>query len=52
MAKKPDLDAQTLRIMARMVRMPPKPHDEMKLGKSKGKKKASPKRKTKKRESA
>jgi hypothetical protein len=37
-------------IMAAMVRMPPKPHEEMKLGKSKtkGKKKASraPKPKT------
>jgi hypothetical protein len=33
MAKKPDLDEATLRVMARMVRMPPKPHDEMKVGK-------------------
>jgi hypothetical protein len=34
-AKKPDLDEATLQIMGRMVRMPPKPHDEMKIGKGK-----------------
>lgn len=33
MAKKPNLDEPTLRIMERMVRMPPKPHGEMKVGK-------------------
>jgi hypothetical protein len=30
---KPDLDEPTLRIMERMVNTPPKPHEEMKLGK-------------------
>jgi hypothetical protein len=40
-AKKPDLDESTLRIMERMVNMPPKPHDEMKIGKRSGKKKQS-----------
>jgi hypothetical protein len=30
--KKPDLDEATLRIMERMMKMPPKPHDEMKIG--------------------
>ena len=39
----PDIATQ---IMAAMVRMPPKPHDEMKLGKRKAKAKpsASPKK--------
>jgi len=40
------------RIMGALVRMPPKPHDQMKLGKRIGKKKTSPKSKAKKRESA
>jgi hypothetical protein len=31
--KPPDI---ATKIMAAMVRMPPKPHEEMKLGKSKG----------------
>jgi hypothetical protein len=36
------------RIMAALVRMPPKPHDQMKLGKPRGKKAKSPaKRKAK-----
>lgn len=43
-APKPDLDDATLRIMKRMVNMPPKPHEEMKLGKPTGKRKVSPKR--------
>jgi hypothetical protein len=30
--------------LLRMLKTPPKPHSEMKLGKSKGKKKKSPKR--------
>lgn len=42
MAKKPDLDEPTLRIMERMVNMPPKPHDEMKIGKPKAKRVESP----------
>jgi hypothetical protein len=47
MAKRPaGIDQATLRVMERMVRMPPKPHDEMKLGKKpNAKKKPSPKRK-------
>jgi hypothetical protein len=32
MARKPDLDEQTVRIAEQMLRMPPKPHDDMKLG--------------------
>jgi hypothetical protein len=33
-SKKPaDLDETTLRIAERMLRMPPKPHSEMKIGK-------------------
>ena len=49
MAKKPDLDETTLRIMERMVRMPPKPHEEMKLGKRKASRaKTASKRKQKK----
>jgi hypothetical protein len=36
MSEKPDSDIAT-KIMAAMVRMPPKPHEEMKLGKTKGK---------------
>jgi hypothetical protein len=35
MAKKPDLDDATLQIAERMLRMPPKPHEEMKVGKAK-----------------
>jgi len=31
-APKPDLDEATLRIAQRMLSMPPKPHDQMKLG--------------------
>jgi hypothetical protein len=35
MTKKPDLDEPTRRIAERLLSMPPKPHKEMKLGKSK-----------------
>jgi hypothetical protein len=35
---------QAAAIMVAMVKMPPKPHEEMKLGKAKPKKAASPKR--------
>jgi hypothetical protein len=34
-APKPDLDETTLQIARRMLSTPPKPHDEMKLGKVK-----------------
>jgi hypothetical protein len=37
MAKKPDLDDSTLRVMGALVRMPPKHHDEMKIGRPRGK---------------
>jgi hypothetical protein len=38
---KPSVDEETLRVMGALVRMPPKPHDQMKLGKPKGKPKKS-----------
>jgi hypothetical protein len=38
---------ETRRIMGALVRMPPKPHDEMKLGKPRGKKAKPAKRKEK-----
>jgi hypothetical protein len=44
--KRDELD-QTLRIMGALVRMPPKPHDQMKLGKSKGKPKRGPAKRAK-----
>jgi hypothetical protein len=44
---KPDLDEPTLRIMAVLGRMPPKPHSEMKLGKPRGEPGKSPKAKKK-----
>ena len=36
--------AGTVTLMGALGRMPPKPHEDMKLGKSKRKKKVSPKR--------
>jgi hypothetical protein len=42
MAKDPDQIEQTKRLMGALVRMKPKPHEEMKVGK-KGKKKANKK---------
>lgn len=45
MAEKLDLDETTLRIMQRMVNMPPKPHEKMKLGKRKASRAKSPVRK-------
>jgi len=44
---KPDLDEATLRIAQRMLSTPPKPHDEMKVGKANAKTKKSPVRKKK-----
>ncbi len=38
MPKSPDPLAQAKRIMAAMVKLPPKPHSEMKVGKSRAKK--------------
>jgi hypothetical protein len=49
MAKKPDVDERTLPTMAALVRMPPKPHDQMKLGKPKAKPKKSPAKRQEKR---
>lgn len=37
MKEKPAVPPEAARIMAAMVRMPPKPHEEMKLGKFKRK---------------
>ncbi len=39
---KPALDDATLRTMAALVRQPPKPHDQMKVGKPRAKKAKSP----------
>jgi hypothetical protein len=41
-ARKLDLDDATLQIAQRMLNMPPKPHDEMKIGK--GKQRKAPKK--------
>jgi len=38
MSDKPQVDENTLRTMQELPREPPKPHDEMKLGKPRGKK--------------
>jgi hypothetical protein len=45
MKEKPTIPPEAAAIMAAMVRLPPKPHEEMKLGKSKAKsrRKANPK---------
>jgi hypothetical protein len=44
----PHVDENTLRTMEALLCQPPKLHDEMKLGKPRGKKAASPKRKSRK----
>jgi hypothetical protein len=36
MTNKPQVDENTLRTMQELLRQPPKPHDQMKLGKRKG----------------
>jgi hypothetical protein len=41
MSKSPDDLAETKRLMAALVRMPPKPHEEMKARKRKAKKEKS-----------
>jgi hypothetical protein len=41
-SKKPDLDDETVRIARTLLSTPPKPHDEMKIGKPKQKPKKSP----------
>jgi hypothetical protein len=47
MAKKPNEIEETKRLMDALVRMKPKPHEDMKLGGSKKKKKPSSGRKKK-----
>jgi hypothetical protein len=47
MAKKPDLDAPTLQIAQRLLRMPPKPHEEMKIGRPRNPKHKNSQRKPK-----
>jgi hypothetical protein len=37
--KKPELDEATIRVAKRLLSMPPKPRDEMKVGRPPGKKK-------------
>jgi hypothetical protein len=46
MAKDPKIDETTRRIAERILRMPPKPHDEMKIGKPKPAKGKSPAKRT------
>lgn len=42
-SKKPDLDSATVNILKRMLAMPPKPHDDMKVGRPKSKKRPATK---------
>jgi len=50
-ASKLGLDEATLRIARRMLSSPPKPHEEMKLGKPRAKSKKNPAQKTTKKPS-
>lgn len=43
MAKKPALDAATLAIVKRVLEMPPKHHEDIKVGRPASKKKRKPK---------
>jgi hypothetical protein len=43
MAKKVDLDENTVNVMKRVLAMPPKRHEEMKVGRIVGTKKRGPK---------
>jgi hypothetical protein len=45
MTKNPDTLRDTKRLMAALGRMPPKPHDEMKLGNTTAKEAKSPRQK-------
>jgi hypothetical protein len=47
MAKKPALDEPTRQLAERLLRMPPKPHDEMKVGRKRVAAKKRVKRKKK-----
>ncbi|MDP1730177.1 MAG: hypothetical protein Q8L54_03170 [Devosia sp.] len=40
--KKPKLDLKTIEVLKRVLAMPPKPHDEMKVGQSKKRKPKAP----------
>lgn len=40
-SKEPDLDEATVRILKRVLAMPPKHHGDMKVGRPKGKKRAA-----------
>jgi len=42
MKDKPQVDEATLKTMRALLSQPPKPHDQMKLGKPRGKKAKSP----------
>lgn len=42
MAKKPELDEPTRQLAERLLKMPPKSHDEMKVGKTKANRPKSP----------
>jgi hypothetical protein len=42
-SKKPDLDKTTVDIIKRVLAMPPKPHEAMRVGRPAAKKKRSPK---------
>jgi hypothetical protein len=44
---KPSVDEETLRVMGALVRMPPKPHDQMKLGKPRRKSNKKPAKRAK-----
>jgi hypothetical protein len=48
MSDKPQVDENMLRTMQELLRQPLKPRDQMKLGKPRGKKAASPKRQPRK----
>lgn len=42
-SKKPELDDTTVAILKKLLAMPPKPHDEMKVGRRANKKRDAPK---------
>lgn len=46
MTKKPDLDPETVSVVKRVLAMPPKHHDEMKVGRPASKKKRETKART------
>ena len=44
MAKSPTKDTEFQRVLGNLLKMPPKPHSEMKLGKARGKNSKSPRK--------